>query len=133
MTNQMEIRPFAMSMYEQHPDVFEAFKDKFPSIYTLSQMTFSERELDLIVAKSLGAVHHWLEGKTASKRTENRARQYLENLNNPPAQPVLQLVQTTKPKPEMVTFMVNVPADYLEKWQTLSDILKTKGCQVAAF
>lgn len=133
MTNQMEMHPLAMSMYEQHPEVFEGFREEFPSIYALSQMTFTERELDLIVSKSLGAVHHWIEGKTASARTEKRARQYLENLNNPPTQPVLQLVQTTKPKAETVTFMVNVPAEYLEKWQTLSDILKTKGCQVAAF
>jgi hypothetical protein len=80
-----------------------------------------------------GAVYHWLRGKNAGINSERKAKIYFENLNKTPEQPVLELIPMAKPKPEMVTFMVNVPAEYLEKWQVFSDILKTKGCQIAAF
>jgi len=69
---------------------------------------------------------------------------YFENLNHPPVQPKLdlQLVPEGAPapepvavvaKPEPLTFMVDVPAEYMEKWQALVDIIQKRGCKVAAF
>lgn len=126
---------FPKTMYEQYPEIFDRINgDGHVNIVAASKITYNVKQLDHAVgSKSGGAVHHWLRGDKTGMKSERKAKIYMESLNKTPEQPVLELVQTTKPKAEMATFMVNVPADYLEKWQTLSDILKTKGCQVAAF
>jgi len=136
---------FKKTLYEQHPETFETFRDKWPYIYLATTICYDMKQLDAIVgSKSGGASHHWLKGKPASSRSERNARLYFENLNHPPVQPKLdlQLVPKGAPepapvavvaKPEPLTFMVDVPAEYMEKWQALVDIIQKRGCKVAAF
>ena len=123
------------TMYEQYPSVFDRIKvDGKKYVFRASTLSFSIKQLGAMVgSEDGGAVYHWLRGKNAGINSERRAKIYFDNLNKTPEQPVLELIPMAKPKPEMVTFMVNVPAEYLEKWQVFSDILKTKGCQIAAF
>jgi len=133
MNDMMEMH--TKTVYEQFPETFENLREGgWVNIYALSKVIFSITEFDEIVSKNHGASRHWFNKPVASSITEKRAQAYLEGINNPVlSQPVLELIPMAKPKPEMVTFMVNVPAEYLEKWQVFSDILKTKGCQIVAF
>ena len=126
---------FPKTMYEQYPEIFDRINgDGHVNIVAASKITYNVTQLDHAVgSKSGGAVHHWLRGDKTGMKSERKAKIYMESLSKKPEQPVLELIPMEKPKSEMATFMVNVPADYLEKWQVLSDILKTKGCQVAAF
>jgi len=142
---------FKKTLYEQHSEVFETFRDKWPYIYLATTICYDIKQLDAIVgSKRGGASYHWLKGKPASLRSERNARLYFENLNHPPVQPKLnlQLVPKGAPapepepepepvavvaKPEPLTFMVDVPAEYMEKWQALVDIIQKRGCKVAAF
>ena len=123
------------TMYEQYPEVFEAAIGRgHVNIAAAAKVTYTVKELDDAVgSKSGGAVHHWLRGDPTGPKSERKAKLYMESRNKTPEQPVLELIPMVKPKPEMTTFMVNVPSEYLEKWQALVDIVKTKGCQVAAF
>jgi hypothetical protein len=128
------------TVLEQYPEVYGRFKKPWPSIYKLSTLLCDEEKLDLIVSKSHGATKHWHNGQDASSITNRRAKAYLDNLENPNlSQPTLELIPMGKPgpkpavAPETLTFMVEVPADYMDKWQTFADIFKGKGCKIAAF
>lgn len=126
---------FPKTMYEQNPEVFErAIQKGHVNIAAAAKVTYTVKQLDDAVgSKSGGAVSHWLRGDPTGPKTERNAKLYMESLNKTPEQPVLELIPMVKPKPEQATFMVNVPVEYLEKWQALVEIIKTKGCQVAAF
>jgi hypothetical protein len=119
-------------MYEQYPAAFDKLKSEGQeNLFALSKITYSIKQFrEAIGSPNGGAVYHWIRGTTNGVRCEKRAKLYLEKLYNTPEQPALELVP---PNPKFSTFMVKIPAEYLEKWTKLSKLVIEAGGDIEDF
>jgi len=71
------------SFYEQHPDVFDSLRGRFPNIFALSKIVFSELEMSEAVGSSRSCADHWVKRRNEpGSGSELRAGQYLLRMAN---------------------------------------------------
>lgn len=119
------------SFYEQHPDVFDSLKGRFPNIFALSKIVFSKLEMSHAVGSSRSCADHWVKRRNEpGSGSELRAGQYLIRLANSQ-----QAVPEVKPAPPMSAsmFMISVPEGAKVKADMLMNMMRNIGCEIVDF
>lgn len=120
-----------LSFYEQHPDVFDGLKGRFPNIFAVSKIVFSEMEMSEAVGGSRSCADHWAKRRNEpGSGSERRAGQYLLRLaNGQTAAPEV------KPAPPVsaAMFMVSVPESAKVKADMLMNMMRNIGCEIVDF
>ena len=121
-----------LSFYEQHPDVFDSLKGRFPNIFALSKVVFSELEMSHAVGASRSCADHWVKRRnTPSRGSELRAGQYLLRMAN--SQPAVPEVKPAPSASSASMFMISVPESAKVKADMLMNMMRNIGCEIVDF
>jgi hypothetical protein len=124
------------TVYEQHTELFDYLRFRYPNIVEVSKQVYTTQQLDLAVGATSGCSVHWIKRSNhPSSATERRAGMYLQqraanaqkaSAAAPAAAPV-----TSSGAATMV--LVSVPDEAKAKADLLFSMLRTINCEVVDF
>lgn len=134
--NGLKMNHKPLSFYEQYPDVFDGLKGRFPNIFAVSKIVFSEMEMSEAVGGSRSCADHWAKRRNEpGSGSERRAGQYLLRLANSQTAVPETAVPEVKPAPPVsaAMFLVSVPESAKVKADMLMNMMRNIGCEIVDF